>query len=73
MTTEQTELGRFLRTRRAGVRPADMGLPAGTGARRTPWLRREELAALAGAAWRTCAPWPALTPMPPTWPRSSAS
>src|SRR5215469_16189342 len=48
MTTEQTELGRFLRTRRAGVRPADVGLPAGTGARRTPGLRREELATLAG-------------------------
>jgi hypothetical protein len=44
MTTEQTELGRFLRTRRAGVRPADVGLPAGTGTRRTPGLRREELA-----------------------------
>jgi transcriptional regulator with XRE-family HTH domain len=48
MTTEQTELGRFLRTRRAAVRPADVGLPAGTGARRIPGLRREELATLAG-------------------------
>ena len=26
-----------------------------------------------GAASRTCTPWPAPTPMPPTWPRSSAS
>jgi transcriptional regulator with XRE-family HTH domain len=50
MTTEQTELGRFLRTRRAGVRPADVGLPAGTGTRRTPGLRREELATLAGVS-----------------------
>ena len=47
MTTEQTELGRFLRTRRAGVRPAGVGLPAGTGTRGTPGLRREELATLA--------------------------
>jgi len=50
MTSEQTELGRFLRTRRAGVRPADVGLPAGTGTRRTPGLRREELATLAGVS-----------------------
>jgi transcriptional regulator with XRE-family HTH domain len=50
MTTEQTELGRFLRTRRAGVRPADVGLPAGTGTRHTPGLRREELATLAGVS-----------------------
>jgi transcriptional regulator with XRE-family HTH domain len=50
MTTEHTELGRFLRTRRAGVRPADAGLPAGAGPRRTPGLRREELATLAGVS-----------------------
>jgi transcriptional regulator with XRE-family HTH domain len=50
MSTEQSELGRFLRTRRAGVRPAEVGLPAGTGTRRTPGLRREELAALAGVS-----------------------
>lgn len=50
MTTEQTELGRFLRTRRAGVRPAEVGLPAGLGTRRTPGLRREELATLAGVS-----------------------
>jgi hypothetical protein len=49
MTTEPTELGRFLRTRRAGVRPADVGLPAGPGTRRTPELRREELATFATA------------------------
>lgn len=48
--TDQTELGRFLRARRAGVRPADVGLPSGPGTRRTPGLRREELATLAGVS-----------------------
>jgi transcriptional regulator with XRE-family HTH domain len=42
------QLSEFLRARRAGVRPADVGLPEGTGLRRTPGLRREEIAALAG-------------------------
>lgn len=42
------DLGDFLRARRGGLRPRDVGLPAGTGIRRTPGLRREELAALAG-------------------------
>ncbi|MCX3061268.1 helix-turn-helix transcriptional regulator [Streptomyces beihaiensis] len=45
-----TELGRYLRARRAQVTPADVGLPAGTGLRRTPGLRREELATLAGVS-----------------------
>jgi len=45
-----TELGRFLRARREGVRPEDVGLPAGTGSRRTPGLRREEIATLAGVS-----------------------
>ena len=45
-----TELGRFLRARREGVRPADVGLPAATGSRRTPGLRREEPATLAGVS-----------------------
>jgi transcriptional regulator with XRE-family HTH domain len=48
--SEGTELGRFLRARRAQVRPQDVGLPAGTGIRRTPGLRREELATLAGVS-----------------------
>lgn len=43
-----TELGEFLRARRARLRPSEVGLPAGTTLRRTPGLRREELAALAG-------------------------
>ena len=41
------ELAEFLRTRRARVTPADVGLPGG-GQRRTPGLRRQEVAQLAG-------------------------
>ncbi|WP_369255659.1 helix-turn-helix transcriptional regulator [Streptomyces sp. R35] len=51
MKSEQqngTELGRFLRARRARVTPEEAGLRAGAGLRRTPGLRREELATLAG-------------------------
>jgi transcriptional regulator with XRE-family HTH domain len=40
------ELARFLRDRREGIRPADVGLPPGAR-RRTPGLRREEVASLA--------------------------
>lgn len=46
--TASNELGEFLRARRARLRPSDVGLPSGAGLRRTPGLRREELAALAG-------------------------
>jgi transcriptional regulator with XRE-family HTH domain len=46
--TASTGLGEFLRARRARLRPSDVGLPPGAGLRRTPGLRREELAALAG-------------------------
>jgi transcriptional regulator with XRE-family HTH domain len=46
-TRDPGELGTFLRARRERVTPADVGLPAG-GRRRTPGLRREELAMLAG-------------------------
>jgi transcriptional regulator with XRE-family HTH domain len=46
--TASNELGEFLRARRGRLRPADVGLPSGPGLRRTPGLRREELAALAG-------------------------
>lgn len=42
------ELGEFLRARRARLQPGDVSLPPGTGTRRTPGLRREEIAALAG-------------------------
>jgi transcriptional regulator with XRE-family HTH domain len=40
-------LGAFLRARRESIGPADVGLPTGSR-RRTPGLRREELATLAG-------------------------
>ena len=40
------ELARFLIDRRRGLRPTDVGLPA-VGRRRTPGLRREEVAGLA--------------------------
>ncbi|WP_073494835.1 helix-turn-helix domain-containing protein [Actinacidiphila paucisporea] len=40
-------MGAFLRARRARLTPADVGLAA-AGQRRTPGLRREEVAALAG-------------------------
>ncbi|HYN97397.1 MAG TPA: helix-turn-helix domain-containing protein [Pilimelia sp.] len=43
------ELGTFLRTRREAVNPADVGLPTGHR-RRTPGLRRSELATLAGVS-----------------------
>ncbi|WP_105974296.1 helix-turn-helix transcriptional regulator [Streptomyces geranii] len=42
------ELGRFLRARRTQTSPAQVGLRVGTGLRRTPGLRREELATLSG-------------------------
>lgn len=43
------EFGEFLTSRRARLRPADVGLPDGTR-RRTPGLRREEVAQLAGVS-----------------------
>ena len=48
------ELQRFLRARRAALSPAQVGLAAGRR-RRTPGLRREEVAALAdlGVTWYT--------------------
>lgn len=44
---ERSELADFLRSRRERVSPEDVGLPPG-GRRRTPGLRREEVAMLAG-------------------------
>ncbi|MGW7573099.1 helix-turn-helix domain-containing protein [Streptomyces sp. NPDC054765] len=46
----QTELSEFLRSRRARLRPQDVGLPEFGGRRRVPGLRREELAQLAGVS-----------------------
>ncbi|MFE1769663.1 helix-turn-helix transcriptional regulator [Streptomyces sp. NPDC059008] len=43
------ELGDFLRSRRARIRPEEVGLP-GHGRRRVPGLRREEVAHLAGVS-----------------------
>jgi transcriptional regulator with XRE-family HTH domain len=43
------ELGQFLRTRREATTPESVGLPAGTR-RRTPGLRRAEVATLAGVS-----------------------
>ncbi|MGO2149267.1 helix-turn-helix transcriptional regulator [Halomonas sp.] len=50
----RTELGEFLRSRREQVTPEEVGLPVGKR-RRTPGLRREEVAALAGVGltWYT--------------------
>jgi len=52
--TPRSELAEFLRTRRARVQPRDVGLPNGER-RRTPGLRREEVAQLAdvGVSWYT--------------------
>src|SRR5258707_9738306 len=52
--TARAELAQFLRSRRARIRPADVGLPQGTR-RRALGLRREEVARLAevGVSWYT--------------------
>jgi transcriptional regulator with XRE-family HTH domain len=46
----RTELGEFLRARRARIGPAEAGVPVLGGRRRVPGLRREELAQLAGVS-----------------------
>lgn len=53
-TRRRVELGRFLRSRRERITPDQLGLPNG-GRRRTPGLRREEVAQLAGVgvSWYT--------------------
>ena len=50
----RTELGAFLRSRRERITPGPVGLPSG-GRRRTPGLRREEVATVAGVGvtWYT--------------------
>ncbi|MFG3010526.1 helix-turn-helix transcriptional regulator [Streptomyces cinerochromogenes] len=45
----EAEVGDFLRSRRARIRPEEVGLPA-YGRRRVPGLRREEVAQLAGVS-----------------------
>lgn len=51
----RAELAEFLRARRDAVTPAQVGLPRGQSHRRTPGLRREEVAMLAGVSitWYT--------------------
>ncbi|MFD3717988.1 helix-turn-helix transcriptional regulator [Streptomyces sp. NPDC058674] len=49
-TGPKAELGDFLRSRRARIRPEDAGLRSFGGRRRVPGLRREELAQLAGVS-----------------------
>jgi transcriptional regulator with XRE-family HTH domain len=55
--TRRTELAAFLRACRSALVPGDVGLPAGSasGRRRTPGLRREEVAELSGVGvtWYT--------------------
>ena len=50
----RAELADFLRKRRASLKPEDVGLPNGSR-RRTPGLRREEVAHIAGVGttWYT--------------------
>jgi transcriptional regulator with XRE-family HTH domain len=52
---QRHQLGGFLRARRAALRPEDVGLARGVSLRRTPGLRREEVAQLAGisVSWYT--------------------
>lgn len=54
LARSRPELSAFLLQRRRRLAPADVGLPSG-GRRRTPGLRREEVAALAGVGltWYT--------------------
>lgn len=54
-TEQRQELGAFLRARRQALRPEDVGVPEGVNRRRTPGLRREEIAQLAGMSmsWYT--------------------
>ncbi|TDW69701.1 helix-turn-helix transcriptional regulator [Kribbella pratensis] len=54
VTAERRELGIFLRSRRERIRPDEVGFAPG-GRRRTPGLRREEVALLAGVGvtWYT--------------------
>jgi transcriptional regulator with XRE-family HTH domain len=46
----RAEIREFLATRRAKITPEQVGLPAASGTRRVPGLRREEVAVLAGVS-----------------------
>jgi transcriptional regulator with XRE-family HTH domain len=51
----RAELADFLKSRRAAIRPSDVGIDPGPGKRRTPGLRREEVAQRSGVglSWYT--------------------
>ncbi len=53
--TRRAELADFLKRRRAAIRPSDVGIEPGPGKRRTPGLRREEVAQRSGVglSWYT--------------------
>lgn len=50
MVDVRSELGPFLKGRRAALSPTDLGLPEGANRRRVRGLRREEVAQLAGVS-----------------------
>ena len=50
-TRRREELAQFLRTRRQRLSPSGVGLPWGGGRRRTPGLRREEVALMANVSF----------------------
>ncbi|MDR7169994.1 hypothetical protein J2W56_003738 [Nocardia kruczakiae] len=52
----RAELREYLRSRRERLTPAEVGLPE-AGRRRTPGLRREEVAVLAGVTVRLRTPY----------------
>jgi hypothetical protein len=54
VAARRAQLAGFLKARRAAITPADVGLPV-SGPRRTPGLRREEVAQRAGVglSWYT--------------------
>lgn len=56
MEAKRVQLAEFLKSRRAKIRPDDVGLPPGRR-RRTPGLRREEVAQLSGVTFRLNTPY----------------
>jgi transcriptional regulator with XRE-family HTH domain len=50
MTAKNEDVREFLTTRRAKITPEDAGIPRGSGVRRVPGLRREEVAMLSGVS-----------------------
>lgn len=50
MTPKNENVREFLATRRAKITPEEAGIPRGSGVRRVPGLRREEVAMLSGVS-----------------------